>query len=269
MIGNDVVDLRDPDADPTSFRPRFDTRVFGASERAAIDRDPRPGLRRWAHWAAKEAAYKALRRVDRDFVFAPSRLVARFASMTEATPIAQASEAGKAQRFVRRGELLSLGPESEGGSRRIALRCEEWRDGVHVVAWLPSVDPRALLHGITRLATPEDDASAAARALALDHIAARIGCRVGRLAVGRRGRIPTLEIDGEATASPLSLSHHGCYVGFAWRADSSELARRAEARAGSLAKHAAGRDAAEPMRPPASAWMAGDSGRERAMEWNG
>ena len=36
MIGNDVVDLADPDADPGRLHPRFDGRVFDPSEHALI-----------------------------------------------------------------------------------------------------------------------------------------------------------------------------------------------------------------------------------------
>ena len=64
MIGNDVVDLEDPETRPETFRPRFDERVFDPVERRAIAHDPRPHARRWAHWAAKEAAYKLARQLD-------------------------------------------------------------------------------------------------------------------------------------------------------------------------------------------------------------
>ena len=45
MLGNDVVDLRDADSQPESFRPRFDIRVFTPEERRAISRDREPMTR--------------------------------------------------------------------------------------------------------------------------------------------------------------------------------------------------------------------------------
>ena len=57
MIGNDVVDLRDPDADPWRLHARFDERVFHPSERALIAASPQPGRTRWVLWALKESAY--------------------------------------------------------------------------------------------------------------------------------------------------------------------------------------------------------------------
>ena len=85
MLGNDIVDLRDAESRPESFRPRFDERVFTHEERRAIARDQRPLIRRWAHWAAKEAAFKLGKQLDPEFVFAPGRLQVRFDSGARGT----------------------------------------------------------------------------------------------------------------------------------------------------------------------------------------
>ncbi len=78
MLGNDVIDLDDIDARPETFRPRFDERVFSAEERRVIARDAAPLACRWAHWGAKEAAYKLARQIDPHFVFSPIQLTPRF-----------------------------------------------------------------------------------------------------------------------------------------------------------------------------------------------
>ena len=83
MLGNDVVDLRDADSRPESFRPRFDIRVFTPEERRAISRDREPMARRWAHWAAKEAAFKLAKQIDPSFVFSPGQLAVDFDTSTE------------------------------------------------------------------------------------------------------------------------------------------------------------------------------------------
>ena len=77
MIGNDVVDLRDPDADFASFSPRFDVRVFSASERRRIQASADPEACRWRLWAAKEAVFKAARKADPGAVFSPRRFEVR------------------------------------------------------------------------------------------------------------------------------------------------------------------------------------------------
>ena len=78
MVGNDVVDLLDPDSDPATLNPRFDERVLHpeesrhAEERRAFDGEPARALR-WRLWAAKEAAYKAVKQIRPETVFSPRR----------------------------------------------------------------------------------------------------------------------------------------------------------------------------------------------------
>jgi phosphopantetheine--protein transferase-like protein len=64
-IGNDIVDLGTVEPD---LHPRFQSRVFTAREIAQIQ-DQRSKL--WAFWSAKEAAYKALKRINPQLVFSP------------------------------------------------------------------------------------------------------------------------------------------------------------------------------------------------------
>ena len=86
-VGNDVVDLTDPETDLRALHPRFAERVFSPAERdalAACEREPvarRHGstareapartLLHWALWAAKESAYKALQRLAPGTLFSP------------------------------------------------------------------------------------------------------------------------------------------------------------------------------------------------------
>ena len=76
MVGNDVVDIAD-----TRRRARhvgFDARVFSDRERRAIEGDDDHEARRWAHWAAKESAYKVAKRRDPDAIFSPVKFSAEF-----------------------------------------------------------------------------------------------------------------------------------------------------------------------------------------------
>jgi len=65
MVGNDIVDLRDP----RTFRvhPRSDSRIFTRAEKQLIE----SRHIRWGLWACKEAAYKACKRLDPSAVFIP------------------------------------------------------------------------------------------------------------------------------------------------------------------------------------------------------
>jgi hypothetical protein len=207
MLGNDVVDLQDADADPGSFRPRFDERVFSEAERAAIADDPYPLARRWAHWAAKEAAYKLARQIDEHFVFSPSILVARF----EPVPDVGGQRLG---RIVRHGRLDL--PRTLGTSIRVLeLRSFETSEWVHAVVIPSGSDWEAVQIGFDSRGGLSMDSSGAVRSLALRGIARSLAVQPERLALEKRGRIPVVELDGARTSLALSLSHHGRWVGFA------------------------------------------------------
>jgi hypothetical protein len=187
MVGDDVVDLGDPEALPGARHPRFDARVFAPPERAALAGSSRPDLLRWCLWAAKEAAYKLARKRDPGARFAPSRYV------------------------------VSLGPGLRGrvawpgGEARAVVR----REGraVHATACDAPGARARILRGVA-CPDPPFDPSRGARELALRRVAERLGLAPERLRIERRGRIPCLLLpDGDAL--DLSLSHHGRFVAFA------------------------------------------------------
>lgn len=64
-IGNDIVDLSERDPD---IHPKFKQRVLTELEQKQVG-DSWALL--WLHWAAKEAAYKALKRQHRELIFSP------------------------------------------------------------------------------------------------------------------------------------------------------------------------------------------------------
>jgi hypothetical protein len=200
MLGNDVVDLRDLDTRPETFRPRFDERVFAPLERRAIERDPQPHARRWAHWAAKEAAYKLAKQVDADFVFSPVNLVARFSTAVDPP----------GDRVERRG-TLELPYAIAPGIRNLELRSFETPDRVHVLALPAGSDWEAVVSAVEPV-LQTTDSSVAVRNLAIQRIAQDLGVAPPRIAIGCRGRIPTVEIDGSRSTMAISLSHHGGWI---------------------------------------------------------
>lgn len=218
MLGNDVVDLHDPDAKPESFRARFDERVFAPVERRAIERDARPLARRWAHWAAKEAAYKLAKQLDASFVFSPKALVPKFGAAS-ALPGDQAERAGQ----------LEL-PEPIGrGIQELELRSLETVDFVHVVALPAGADWQAVVSAVEPVAD-EARSSGAVRSLARRRIARDLGIASERVEIGARGRIPTVEIDGAASPLAISLSHHGGWVACAMTLRSDRVPSSASAK---------------------------------------
>lgn len=183
MIGNDVVDLRDPDARPGASRARFDARVFAPAERDRLDRAGRPEVERWRLWAAKEAAFKAARRARPALVFAPSRFRVE-------------------PRDAAHGRVTI-----EGSSFEIVWTGDD--DAVHAVASLEGA-VRAI---VAARRAPGEDPSLAVRRLAVETVAAVLGVAAETLAVTASGRVPILAIGERRIA--LSLSHHGEMIAFA------------------------------------------------------
>jgi hypothetical protein len=208
MLGNDVVDLEDPETRPETFRPRFDERVFDPVERRAIAHDPRPHARRWAHWAAKEAAYKLARRIDPRFVFSPGRLVARF----------ETSEASDGRGIERRGSLVLPEGLLPGDAGRLELRWTEQAGALHVVARPGGSDWGAVTTALESIDSAEDP-SQAVRTLACACVARDLGIDPERVRIGARGRVPIVEVDASACGCALSLSHHGRFVACALAVD--------------------------------------------------
>ena len=189
MLGNDVVDLRDPETAPGASHARFDDRVFAPSELAAVTDESS----RWRLWAAKESSYKAARKLDPTLGFSPRRFEVRKMNEDES--------------MVTHADLS------------LVVRTAHHDGAVHAVAVLRRADERTsadcaeLVSGFERV--EDEDPSIAVRRFAIERIAGRLGIDAERIAIARDGRIPILRIDGRPASIELSLSHHGGVVGFA------------------------------------------------------
>jgi phosphopantetheine--protein transferase-like protein len=205
MLGNDIVDLDDAETAVGAQHPRFDARVFGPLERDAIARAKDERRLRWATWAAKEAAFKAARRLDAATSFSPLRF-----EVTWLSP-ARASVAHAARRFEVEVEDLP------GALHAIGRREGESTGDVLSGAGLVS----ALAPASRESQAPSD----AARQLARARLATWLGVEARRITVTHDGRLPGLRLDGEVVDASLSFSHHGRYAAFACRLRGGHLAR--------------------------------------------
>jgi phosphopantetheinyl transferase (holo-ACP synthase) len=191
MLGNDVVDLLDLDSDISTYRSGFDARVFRSVEREAIALGTDPNRTRWRLWAAKEAAYKALRQADPKAGFSPVRF--------EVAPAA----GSRACVFVR------------GQDVEFAVRYYDGPQHVHAVA-LPAAQAGefgALLIGHARIETSDPEAqSAGVRSYAAQALAEHWDIAPAALQFGKQSRRPVLRIAGKAQPTPLSFSHNGHHV---------------------------------------------------------
>ena len=190
-VGNDVVDLADPESRLEGLHPRFDERVFGERERAALEASASRQLLHWALWAAKESAYKARKRLDPSVVFSPREFEVELPSL----PPAGGSAAGG---VVHRGDLFEI-------EVRVAGAC------VHAVAWRGDAGgPRI----VSAVEPTSEEPGRAVRRLAASTIASALGLWPSGLEIV--GCPPVVMHRGRAFEATVSLSHHGRFVAVAF-----------------------------------------------------
>ncbi len=211
LIGNDVVDLSDPEALPSPRTSRFDDRVFNDAERQRITLSRDPIAERWSHWAAKEAGYKLVRKLNPDVIFSPRKIQVEFDPHSE---ISERSDTASSL-SPRRGKVTATG-------HRFDCRIIRGERFVHALC-TPSSDDSGESFGHRCLgATDPDHASPAGlseavRRLARTRIAEILGLDVEALTIQKEDGIPHLCMRGERLPVDLSLSHHGRVVAYACR----------------------------------------------------
>ena len=193
FVGNDVVDLRDPESQPEALHPRFDARVFSFGEREVLSASGSPHSLRWSFWAAKESAYKVAKKLDAAVRFMPRDFLVR--------PVAE-------------GWAMVL---HETGSFEVRL---EWTDEwVHAVATRTAVGAVSTAHpvsgGIERLEAPGADASHSVRELVCAALASRMDLPPGQVRIAAERGIPVALWRNRRLPVDLSLSHHHRFVAWA------------------------------------------------------
>ena len=193
MIGNDIVDLNDPETQKNAHHPRFDGRVFSRSEFMRLRLSGAPHRLRWILWAAKEAAYKAMKKIHPNLIFSPVRFV------------------------VQLDQTLRGSVDCPKGSLDVSVT--EEATSIHAIAASAAMDEQTILSGAEWI-TSETDGNAqqpsqAARALALRSLERRLELPRGTFSIEKHDRIPVLFQHGVRSEFDLSLSHHGQLVAFA------------------------------------------------------
>ena len=194
LVGNDVVDLNDPESQPEALHARFDARVFTFAEREALSASGSVHELRWTLWAAKESAYKVAKKLDASVRFLPRDFLVR--------------QVGEGRAVVMH----------ETGPFEVRLdRTDEW---VHVVATLTVADVpsthRPVSAGVERLEVPGTGPSRTVR----ERVCAALGSRMvlppGQVQIAADRGIPVALWRDRRLPVDLSLSHHGRFVGWAW-----------------------------------------------------
>jgi phosphopantetheine--protein transferase-like protein len=209
-VGNDVVDLKEPENRGKSGDDRFLDRVFTAVEQARIAGAQSPDTLLWSLWAAKEAAYKAVSGGDPSVCSIPRRY--HFIL-----------EDGDASGTIN----AAAGPESRLAGRvitprgEVALRITVTDDYVHAVAAGSESVLAGIIQRVDRMDVAEDAGgeSAFVRGQLLREIACRLGCPVADLAVLKEpsgSDAPRVFLRGRPIAANISLSHDGRFAAFAF-----------------------------------------------------
>ena len=194
LIGNDVVDLHDPESRPGAIHNRFDARVFTFDERKALSDSASAHELRWTLWAAKESAYKVAKKLDPAVRFLPRDFVVR---------------------RITEGRAVVM---HETGPFDVRLRrTDEW---VGAVATLTAANApwthRPITAGIERLEVPGADPSQTVRELACAALALRMNLPPGQVLIAAARGIPVASWRNRRLPVDLSLSHHGRFVAWAW-----------------------------------------------------
>jgi len=195
-VGNDVVDLADPDCQARHQNPRFLDKILAPMEKERVVTASNPHALLWLLWAAKEAAYKAVSQSRPCTGFVPPRFV-----------------------------VLDPGP----GKGRVAtpfgtfpMHAELTQDYAHaVVLASPGANPDAAGWRVKKIAATAT-ASSLARDMAQRCVAQVLGLpapghvHIRRIPGARRLGPPQVFVNGRLSPLSLSLSHDGLFVACAW-----------------------------------------------------
>ncbi len=198
MLGNDVVDLSDPETSDDAIHPRFDARVFTDRERDAIASHVAPGELRWSLWAAKESAYKLLRQRDSNVIFSPREFEVDLD-------------------VQQRGEVRFNG-------ERFSVRVCRSGSALHAICTRRCDEKQPIAVQAMEICDVLDEGEAdlspsiAVRRLAVRSVAEELAIDPKELSVVcDSNRVPHFQQSGNRLGLALSLSHHGRYVAFACR----------------------------------------------------
>jgi len=202
-VGNDVVDLKDPENIGKSRDDRFLGRVFTAGERELIASAPSPDTLLWSLWAAKEAAFKAVSSGDPTVCSIPHRYRVVL-------------EAEDAKRKIVRLAGKVITPRGE-----LVLEVAVSADWVHALAAGAEEALKRLYRRVKRLEGGKGaaDPSAFVRGELLREIARHLDCPVGDLSVVKNQDglgVPRVLFRGDLLAAEVSLSHDGRFAAFAF-----------------------------------------------------
>jgi hypothetical protein len=230
-VGNDIVDLKEPENCGKSGDERFIRRVFTPEERDRIVGAACPDQLLWAFWAAKEAAYKAVSRDDSSICSTPRRYSVVLDDGSAYYPFNDDGDStGGSPLDRQKTGKDSEDPEEQKGrlvgrvitpGGAAALWIMVTKEYVHALATTGGSDLGTLIQRVDRVDAGEAGGpSAFVRGKLLHEIALRLKCPIDDLVIRKepldRGA-PCAFLRGRPLAAEISLSHDGRFTAFALR----------------------------------------------------
>ncbi|RZO86416.1 MAG: 4-phosphopantetheinyl transferase family protein [Oceanococcus sp.] len=197
MIGNDVVDLADPET--RQLHPRFDRRILSESELQRLKRSADPHRLRWTLWAAKEASYKRGRKLMPDLAFSPCLFETHIMDSADIV-VKHPRFSSKVQIDVTNDYVHAVALPLDDGSTNLAEAAADLKLAV--------------------IRSPQDAKSSTSlqiRQFAQQSLAKHLQVHQQHTRIITRQKIPYLTDADQNILGDLSLSHHGQFLSLAFQ----------------------------------------------------
>ena len=215
-VGNDIVDLKSPEAKGKAENKRFMQRVLNPDEQQAVLNSDHADSFLWAFWAAKESAYKAVSKIYPDVSSAPRRYPVILDSVkinNIATGIVNTPHSTVPVKiFFNKEYVHCIGITGDALSLK------------NIVYDTEKINPEKI-PGADSISEKE---SLFARNLAKKHIASCLQIKEQDIQIIRHKNLnrinpPMIYVKGKKQEIDISLSHDGGFAAYALWSDSSHL----------------------------------------------
>lgn len=214
-VGNDIVDLTDPQNRGKSLDHRYVSRVLTPAERKRLDQFPEKDVLLWALWSGKEAAFKVLAKEDPALPFIPR---AYEVHLDDYGLRGTSTDAGSCNPHVEGVVLTPEGTIPLQIYRRCtyihALALSEGEEFFDYVFWRVEVLPE--MKGVDSLEVESRIVREALKRCVATHLGwNQKDMEIRRTETGNRPGPPRLYYQGKRTTLDLSLSHDGHFGAYA------------------------------------------------------
>ncbi len=218
LVGNDIVDLHDPESRPEALHKRFDARVFTSDELEALNSSVSAHALRWTLWAAKESAYKVAKKLDPAVRFVPRDFLVRRLAEGRALVV---HETGPFDVRLRRTDEWVSAVATRRAANAASIMAANAAsvtaaNAASVTAANAPEAHRSVSAGIERLEVHGADPSQTVRELVCAALALRMNVPPGQVQIATDRGIPVARWRNRRLPVDLSLSHHGRFVAWAW-----------------------------------------------------